>query len=78
MIHQQTTEKKEQRGKLIFFVTGPDSQGIYFWPDILGSKKSSQMVVFVSKSQNVESSLNHNNLLSHKGPISMFDIVMFI
>ena len=40
----------------------------------LGSKISSQMTAFVHKSKNVESSLNLNNLLSNKYPISMFDL----
>ena len=54
-------ERKEQKGENSdFFVFGPNSRGRQFWPDILGN--------------NVESSLNLNNLLSNKYPISMFDL----
>ena len=39
-----------------------------------GKNITSQMAAFVHKSKNVESSLNLNNLLSNKYPISMFDL----
>ena len=40
----------------------------------LGSQKSSQMAAYVCKSNNEDSSLDINNPLSNKFPISMFDI----
>ena len=40
----------------------------------LGSQKLSQMAACVCKSKNEESSVDINNLMSNKYPISMFDI----
>ena len=54
-------------------ISGPDCQGRYFWPDFLGSQKSSQMAAHVCENPNPKSSLNINDLVSHKYPISIFD-----
>ena len=61
---------KNREGKTQIFCFWARQSGQIF----LGSQKSSQMAAFVCKSKNVESSLNLNNLLSNKYPISMFDL----
>ena len=40
MIYTMPSESKEQRGENSdIFLSGPDSQGRYFWPDIFGQSK---------------------------------------
>ena len=60
-------EKRYREGKTLIFC---------FWAGqiFLCSQKSSQMAAFVCKSKTVESSLNLNNLLLNKYPISMFGL----
>ena len=70
----QRAESKEQRGESSdFLFLSRTVRADIFGRIFLGSQKSSQMAAFVHKSKNVESSLNLNNLLSNKYPISMFN-----
>ena len=72
--NSKVAESKEQRGKNSdFLFLGRTVRADILGKIFLGSQKSSQMAAFVHKSKNVESSLNLNNLLSNKYPISMFD-----
>ena len=71
----KVAESKEQRGKNSdFLFLGRTVRADILGKIFLGSQKSSQMAAFVHKSKNVESSLNLNNLLSNKYPISMFNL----
>ena len=61
-IHYEPPESKEKRGENSdFWFLGRTVWAYIFGRIYLGTKKFSQMAAFVSKSKNIESSLNLNN-----------------
>ena len=72
--HQIHREKICRGANLEFFLLGRTVRADIFGRIFLGSQKFSQMAAYVCKSENVESSVTINNILSNKHSISMFDL----
>ena len=74
--HQRVRNREEKTQT--FFYLGQTVRADTFGRIYLGSQKSSQMAAYVHKSKNKDSSLNVNNLLSNKYPISKFDLTEWL